>query len=103
MDQPLIIKGTRASRSFPCGKPPFITFAGSNGAEKVTLLMLGFGAVVKNRRDSGYSRFRGFQQIHCYKLRKETGLPLRCTLRLSWREKFTYDLTIKTWIKTISH
>jgi predicted ATPase len=104
MDQhPLIIKGYKSiSELSLVESPPFITFAGANGAGKsnITDALAFFGAVVKTGATQAIRDFGGFQQIHCYKLRKEnrTTASLHLTIVLA-EKQFIYDLTIKNMDK----
>ncbi|EIY5117084.1 AAA family ATPase [Klebsiella quasipneumoniae] len=100
MDQhPLIIKGYKSIAELSLVEsPPFITFAGANGAGKsnITDALAFFGAVVKTGATQAIRDFGGFQQIHCYKLRKEnrTTASLHLQIELGGKQ-FIYDLTIK--------
>ncbi|MGE0957152.1 AAA family ATPase [Escherichia coli] len=104
MDQhPLIIKGYKSIAELSLVEsPPFITFAGANGAGKsnITDALAFFGAVVKTGATQAIRDFGGFQQIHCYKLRKEnrTTASLHLQIELGGKQ-FTYDLTIKNMDK----
>lgn len=77
--------------------PPFTALAGSNGAGKsnITDALAFLGAVVKRGaaqaiRDSG-----GFQQIHCFKHRKEKRTTISFTIRIKLEgETFDYSLEI---------
>ncbi|WP_237149647.1 AAA family ATPase [Pseudomonas mediterranea] len=62
--------------------PPFTALAGSNGAGKsnITDALAFLGAVVKRGAAQAIRDFGGFQQIHCFKHRKEkTNDNLLCT------------------------
>ena len=104
MDQhPLVIKGYKSIAEISLVEsPPFITFAGANGAGKsnITDALAFFGAVVKTGATQTIRDFGGFQQIHCYKLRKEnrTTASLHLDIALAGKQ-FTYDLTIKSMNK----
>lgn len=100
---PLTIKGYKSiSELSLVESPPFITFAGANGAGKsnITDALAFFGAVVKTGATQAIRDFGGFQQIHCYKLRKEnrTTASLHLTIMLA-EKQFIYDLTIKNMDK----
>ncbi|ECF0142191.1 ABC transporter ATP-binding protein [Salmonella enterica subsp. enterica serovar Monschaui] len=100
MDQhPLIIKGYKSIAELSIAEsPPFITFAGANGAGKsnITDALAFFGTVVKTGATQAIRDFGGFKQIHCYKLRKEnrTTASIHLTITLN-NKQFIYDLTIK--------
>lgn len=104
MDQhPLIIKGYKSISELSLTEsPPFITFAGANGAGKsnITDALAFFGAVVKMGATQAIRDFGGFKQIHCYKLRKEnrTTASLHLDIKLAGKH-FIYDLTIKSMDK----
>ncbi|EHN8735153.1 AAA family ATPase [Enterobacter hormaechei] len=100
MDQhPLIIKGYKNIAELSLVEsPPFITFAGANGAGKsnITDALAFFGAVVKTGATQAIRDFGGFQQIHCYKLRKEKRTTASIHLAITLNKKqFVYDLAIK--------
>lgn len=55
-----------------------------------------FGAVVKTGATQAIRDFGGFQQIHCYKLRKEKRTTASIHLAITLNKKqFVYDLAIK--------
>lgn len=95
----LTIKGFKSITELTLREsPPFIAFAGANGAGKSNIAdaLAFFGAVVKTGATQAIRSFGGFQQIHCYKLRKEnrTTASLHLELELN-QNKFIYDLKIK--------
>lgn len=96
---PLIIKGFKSIADLSLmNSPPFIVFAGANGAGKsnITDALAFFGAVVKTGATQAIRDFGGFQQIHCYKLRKEKRTTASIHLAVTLNKKqFVYDLAIK--------
>jgi predicted ATPase len=77
--------------------PAFTVLAGSNGAGKsnITDALDFLGAVVKRGATQAIRDFGGFQQIHCFKHRKEKRTTISFTLRINLEEvAFDYNLSI---------
>lgn len=76
---------------------PFMAFAGSNGAGKsnITDALAFLGAIVKRGASQAIRDFGGFQQIHCFKYRKEkrTTISFEIAIKIG-NEKFEYSLKV---------
>ncbi|WP_223551134.1 AAA family ATPase [Pseudomonas sp. A-B-19] len=77
--------------------PAFTALAGSNGAGKsnITDAFAFLGAVVKRGAAQAIRDFGGFQQIHCFKHRKEKRTTISFAIRINLNgEIFDYNLKI---------
>lgn len=77
--------------------PAFTALAGSNGAGKsnITDALDFLGAVVKRGAAQAIRDFGGFQQIHCFKHRKEKRTTISFAVRINLKgELFDYNLTL---------
>jgi len=100
MDQhPLTIKGFKSVAELSITRSlPFIAFAGANGAGKsnITDALAFFGSVVKTGATQAIRDFGGFQQIHCYTLRKENRTTASLELNIELNNRvYSYNLTIQ--------
>lgn len=75
---------------------PFMALAGANGAGKsnVSDALAFFGAVVQRGAVQAIRDFNGFQQIHCYKYRKEQRTTIAFALKVQFGDSL-YDYTLK--------
>ena len=76
---------------------PFSVFAGPNGAGKSNIMdaMAFVSALVELGATKALRHFRGFAQVHCYKLRKENTRTFSFKLHASLREhKLEYALKV---------
>ncbi|EIA1497366.1 AAA family ATPase [Vibrio parahaemolyticus] len=77
---------------------PFLVFAGANGAGKSNLTdaLAFFGTVVKRGAIQAIREFGGFNQIHCFKFRKEqrTTIAFSITLDISGAV-YEYNLRLR--------
>lgn len=94
----ITIKGFKSVTSLTLeGLSPFTALAGSNGAGKsnITDALAFFGAVVKRGAATAIRDFGGFQQIHCFKYRKEKRTSLSFEIKIEIdNEKFDYSLKL---------
>lgn len=76
--------------------PPFTALAGSNGAGKsnITDALAFLGAVVKRGAAQAIRDFGGFQQIHCFKHRKENRTTISFAIRVKLQGD-TFDYSLK--------
>lgn len=77
---------------------PFLVFAGSNGAGKsnITDALAFFGAIVKRGASQAIRDFGGFNQIHCFKLRKENRTTISFSIKIVIEDcLYDYSLNIK--------
>ncbi len=76
---------------------PFSVFAGPNGAGKSNVMdALAFvSALVESGANKALRQFRGFAQVHCYKLRKENTRTFSFSLHVSLGEnRLEYSLKV---------
>ncbi|MGC6371138.1 AAA family ATPase [Pseudomonas sp. K2I15] len=76
---------------------PFTALAGSNGAGKsnITDALAFFGAIVKRGASTAIRDFGGFQQIHCFKHRKQKRTTISFEIKIQIEhENFEYALKI---------
>lgn len=97
-NHPLVIKGFKSIAALSLTQsPPFLVFAGANGAGKsnITDALAFFGAVVKTGAIQAIRDFGGFSQIHCFKLRKENRTTLSFKLNVYLQNlSYEYQLSI---------
>ncbi len=78
--------------------PPFITLAGANGAGKSNIsdALAFLGVIVKRGAVQALREFGGFQQIHCYKYRKEQRTTMTFALHIQLEgQLYEYALKLK--------
>lgn len=97
-NHPLIIKGFKSIAALSLTQsPPFLVFAGANGAGKsnITDALAFLGAVVKTGAVQAIRDFGGFPQIHCFKLKKENRTTISFKLNIKLKGlSYRYLLTI---------
>lgn len=96
----LEIKGFKSIAHIKLGNTsPFLVLAGANGSGKSNLVdALAFlGAVIKRGVVQAVREFGGFNQIHCFKFRKEQRTTMSFTLEIDINSvHYHYDLTIRS-------
>lgn len=101
---PLTIKGFKSIADLSLTEsPPFVAFAGSNGAGKsnITDALAFFGSVVKQGAVQAIRDFGGFQQIHCFKSRTEKRTTVSIHIEITlYDQHFSYTLKISNMDKS---
>lgn len=95
-NDPLVIKGFKSIAALSLTQSPcFMAFAGANGAGKsnITDALAFFGSVIKMGATQAIREFGGFEQIHCYKSKKDQRATLCFRITIDLQKK-QYDYTL---------